>query len=103
MLRSPGENGDLIQSGPRLVPVLIAPQNHKVVTVFLQVESAGTADVSVLVIEQHRRLSGEQAVEPSDRMVRFNHQMPGASAVMVLIGLKSGANCGLWLAASRQR
>ncbi len=77
MLRSPGENGDLIQSGPRLVPVLIAPQNHKVVTVFLQVESAGTADVSVLVIEQHRRLSGEQAVEPSDRMVRFNHQMPG--------------------------
>lgn len=85
------------------MPVLIAPQNHKVVTVFLQVESAGTADVSVLVIEQHRRLSGEQAVEPSDRMVRFNHQMPGASAVMVLIGLKSGANCGLWLAASRQR
>ena len=58
MLRCPGENGDLIQSGPRLVPVLIAPQNHKVVAVLLQVESAGTADVSVLVIKQHRRLSG---------------------------------------------
>src|SRR5690606_32523877 len=39
MLRSPGENGDLIQSGPRLVPVLIAPQDHKVVAVLLQVES----------------------------------------------------------------
>lgn len=77
MLRSPGENGDLIQSGPRLVPVLIAPQNHKVVAVLLQVESAGTADVAVLVIEQHRRLGGEQAVETLDRMMRFNHQMPG--------------------------
>ncbi len=77
MLRSPGENGDLIQSGPRLVPVLIAPQNHKVVAVLLQVESAGTADVSVLVIKQHRRLGGEQAVEPPDRVMRFNRQMPG--------------------------
>lgn len=77
MLRSPCENGDLIQSGARLMPVLIAPQNHKIVAVLLQVESAGTADVSVLVIKQHRRLGGEQAVEPSDRMMRFNYQMPG--------------------------
>lgn len=61
MFRSPGENGDLIQPGARLMPVLIAPQNHKVVAVLLQVESAGTADVSVLVIKQHRRLGGEQA------------------------------------------
>lgn len=58
------------------MPVLVAPQNHKVVAVLLQVESAGTADVAVLVIEQHRRLSGEQAVETPDRMMRFNHQMP---------------------------
>lgn len=77
MFWRPGENGDLIQSGARLMPVLIAPQNHKVVAVLLQVESAGTADVSVLVIKQHRRLGGEQAVEPPDRVMRFNHQMPG--------------------------
>lgn len=77
MFWRPGENGDFIQSGPRLVPVLIAPQDHKVVAVLLQVESAGTADVSALVIKQHRRLGGEQTVEPSDRVMRFNHQMPG--------------------------
>lgn len=59
------------------MPVLIVPQNHKVVAVLLQVESAGTADVYVLVIKQHRRLGGEQTVETPDRMMRFNRQMPG--------------------------
>lgn len=61
------------------MPVLIAPQNHKIVAVLLQVESAGTADVSVLVIKQHRRLGGEQAVEPSDRMMRFTTRCRGVS------------------------
>lgn len=77
MLRCLGKNGYLIQSAPRLVPVLIAPQDHKVVAVLLQVESAGTAHVALLVIKQHRWLGGEQVVEPPDRVMRFNRLMPG--------------------------
>lgn len=60
------------------MPVLIAPQDHKVVAVLLQVESVGTADVSVLVIEQHRRLGGEQAA------------LNGAGIQLIAIGKAGG-------------